>query len=147
MCNTNRNITWSTILLALVAAVVPTLLYAFGISTLVFPLTIVGLALAVIGLFATGYFTACNSVGERQSIITCENQCACYSSCICRHAVDLLVYAALLFFVSFVSIATITTAVFGLAVAIVALVSFLSFALIITVIRLVYCYISRRCNN
>ncbi len=148
MCCNSRGAHWSTILISLVAAAAPTLLYAFGIITRLFPLTIVAITFATIAIFALGYLSVFSK--ERRScgnsVLGNDSQCCCEGECVCRFSTELLVYAGLLFFAAFIAIAAVNNAVFGLVVALVAVVSFLLFATLLTVIRLVSCYANQRCE-
>ncbi len=148
MCCNSRVPHWSTIVVALVAAAVPTLLYAFGIIANVFPLTLVAIAFATVAIFTLAYFAYFGREhrSRKNSVIGNENSCCCDIECVCQYSLEILVYAGLLFFAAFIAVAAVNNAIFGLVVALVAIVSFLLFATLLTVIRLVNCYVNERCE-
>ncbi len=147
MCCNSRSAHWATVVIALVAAAVPTLLYAFGIITRLFPLTLIAAALAVVAVLGLGYLAYFGKERRQCGNSTLIGECCCDRGCLCNYATELLVYAGLLFFAAFIAIAAVNTAVFGLVVALIAIVSFLSFATLLTIIRIVACGINERCDS
>ena len=148
MCCNSKVPHWSTILIALAAAAVPTLLYFFGIIADIFPLTLIAIAIATVAIFNLGYFAYFGKErrSHKNSLLGSENPCCCNLECICQYSTEILVYAGLLFFAAFIAVAAVNSATFGLLVALVAIVSFLLFATLLTVIRLINCYVNERCE-
>lgn len=153
MCCNNRVIHWSTILFALIAAAVPTVLFVFGILANVFPFTIIAVAFAIVALLAIGFIAAfsrkrSSKPCERTNLFVGNNDdmCCCDISCICRYGLELLVYAGILLFVGLIATAVVFSGFFPLVVAFVALVSFFVVATLITFVRLINCYLSEQCD-